>query len=431
MRQREVVVLGERVEEAVAREVAAPRLVLLGAAVEAVTQAQRLGIARMVVELGEHQRVAHRVFVGALRVEAEAREDAGVHRDDRRGVAEGVVVGEEEERLVLAQRAAQREAEDLLRKRCFLFLAGDRVGLHVWVVRRQLVGPVVAIGPAAQLVGARARERVDDGARRLAELGVELAGDHLELGDRVECKLPAGVGERVGVVAEPVDEEGVVGAVAARGGHGDGRLVAARPAAVEDSRGEEDEVGEAAVGDRELVDLAGGEGGPERAARRFHDRRVAFDRHRLLARAHLQAKVEAGLLADAQRDAGAHRGDEPGERRGDLVAAGGKRRQPVVAPRVAAGAAFDCGVGVARGDRRTGDGGAGRVLHAALDLGRRDLRLRYRCGAGEEQRDDDDTRAVYAHGDSLLAGVYTPRVALTQDCAATAAWAAGASIAGS
>ena len=225
----------------------------------------------------------------------------------------------EEVHFVLHNRPANRAAELVLL----------RIGLGQVVLRlKKILRPQILVveeleGAAMNLVRARLDHGVDDRARGAAELGVELAGEHLKFLRGVErhARLRAVVlTEIIVVVPRAVHQVAVVARIDAVGGQRVGtprRQVRGR----DDAGKQAGEVGEVARDARNVRQLFRADVAADLLRRDVDDRRLAGHRNRLFERAELELDVDGHLVADGQHDVAADEPLEALELRRDLILA--------------------------------------------------------------------------------------------------------------
>ena len=191
------------------------------------------------------------------------------------------------------------------------------------VLRRHVLVGVEVEHHAAERVGARLRHRVDDAAGRGAELGVELAGQELELLHRFDrrARLRAAVAAVEGVVVAGAVER-VVDVLRALAVDAD-RVGAERVGRDERRHARQRaQVGrEVAVDRRDVVQLLRRHDAADLLRRGVDERRLRRDRHLLLDAADLQRHVDRERLADLDADAAALVLLEAGQRRRHLIQA--------------------------------------------------------------------------------------------------------------
>ena len=276
-----------------------------------------------------------------------------------------------------------------------------------------LLGEVVALGHrlilieeesrAVERVGALLRYRVDDAARARSELGVELAGEQLELLHRfhryprlraavpvVEAVVVAGAVERVIHVPHvlAVHRHRIRAERIGRDRGGD----AGQQAQIR---------GEVAVDRGYVGELLRADAAAELLRRRVDDGRFGQDGHLLLDAAHLELHVDRLRASDFDAHALALVLLEAGQLRVDFV---GARRQRAHEERPV-GAADDLAEDAARFVARdNGDAGQHRALlvhDAAAELAR--ALLGECCGGCDQKRCDDD------HANRRLSSHESPR----------------------
>ena len=246
------------------------------------------------------QRVAERA-----RVAGEVALTLGGRRHQRGQVGRALLlqralVGAEEERPVLDDRAAERAAELLAVQAVVDAGREEVVGVHRRIAQ-------VAEAEAAEIVGARAGDGVDDRAGVAPVLGAEGVGLDRELLQGV------GIGHRVRAVAVVVvvrpAVHDVVGRIGARAVGRDaaragiGRAGGHIGAGIGDHAGNQRHQlrGIAAV-ERQFLDPLLVDDGLQRARHRVHRRADAADRHRFGQVADAQRDVEADLFAHPDDD---------------------------------------------------------------------------------------------------------------------------------
>ncbi len=227
---------------------------------------------------------------------------AGLDRDLR---AAAVVV-QEEEGLVLDDRAAQGGAEVVVG----VLRLGGREGRD----GGQAARPVEPVGAAAVLVRAALADEVDHAAAGAAELGRGVGGDDLELlqglgggeedhrVDQALVVVDAVVVVGVALLAHAVDGQGRAADFAVAEGLGVARGaagVAAGDAAV-DAGGQGGQLGEVAAVERQVLDLAGVDDRADGRGALVDDGRGAHHLDHLAHLAELEAQVEAGHVVDLQ-----------------------------------------------------------------------------------------------------------------------------------
>ena len=300
-----------------------------------------------------------------------------------------LVVGEEEERPVAHERAAQRGAR-LVAAEVRLPAAPRRRKR-----RRDRAPLAVVVRRAGQVVGPRLRDHVDEPAGRAAELrGGALAHHHQILdGVLVEGEggpLPAPLLAEEGVVeVGPVDDEVVEDAALPA----DVQLVAVRTLRDRRARGQQGQIQVVAAVARQRIDhvlldalRAGHVGGVDRP------RRLADDGHRL-GRHDPQLDVQVEHPPDPQDGALDALGPEPGGRRRDRQVVGAGRQQGARerARRLGLDRRQQIGLAVLDHDHRPGRRRPGRAADGAADhagggsgLGREIGRVR----KGQQRRQD-------------------------------------------
>ena len=293
------------------------------------------------------------------------------------------LVVREEEGLVLHHGAAGREAE-LVR-----VVEALRQSPRVLEELRRLE-PVVAVelpGAAVERVGAGLQGGAQHRAPRAPVLRPEGAGEHLDLGDRVDGRLDhiRGAAQEVDVARVVVDavEHVVVlagpRAVGRELQRGAGPLLRAGR-----SRAQAGERGVVPAVERQVLDRGRGDRLSHLAALGLEQRNLGRDLDRLLELSRLQADVHHRLLLEVQLDAAADRLPEAGRLHLDPVRADTDRSEDVGAvrpghPRQREGLAFV-------GDRDIGaaDHRPGRVLDRAQDGSR--VHLGQGRGPGQARR---------------------------------------------
>ena len=328
----------------------------------------------------------------ALQGAAERRVDECEQRRVDRAEAIGLlglpvdllVVGEEEEGLVADDRAAQRGAE-LVLPEIGAEAAGPAAGEAVGEIGREGVVLAEVVRRAAQPVGARLGDDVEEPAARPAELGVRAVGDDDEVLDRVEVER-----ERRALAAALLAEEGIVevGAVhrdvvvdAALAADAD--LVAVGALHDRHVRRERREVEDVAPVVRQSLHGLDAEPGG-RLRRRHVDRRLAR-LHRDVGELHrlrLEPELHLRRLAEPDQQPPANLGTEAERARRHVVGPErqqGRHHDAAVAGRHGPGVV---GVDVAQGHRRRGDRRPVRLQYrAAQHAGRR---LDLGCDIGSE-----------------------------------------------
>ena len=198
------------------------------------------------------------------------------------------LAGGEEERLVAPDRAAGREPP-LVARELGRVLAGDVRGVEAVVA-------VEVERAAAEAVGARAGDDVDDAALRAAELGLVAGGDDLELLDRVlRVALERAAVERVVVVGAVVDVGGRRRALA----EDREALVAHRVGTLGDAGHQRHQVFGVAGLERQRLDRELLDAGGDLAALDL-DQRPGADHVQLLGdRLELELRVDRDRLVDA------------------------------------------------------------------------------------------------------------------------------------
>ena len=198
------------------------------------------------------------------------------------------------------------------------------------IARGQTVRPVVGRRPPVEVVSARARDDVDDGAGGLAVLGRVRARKNLVFRDRVGGVVAAAVAERVLVVAHSVDQEGVAGCRSCRRPRSCvpsvtlGLMPGARNARLSKLRS----------GSGKLVDLPPRDRRADRALRRLDDRRVGLHGHRLRDPATLSAKSSVACWPISSCTPDRTSVAKPGEPTRELVRPDRQLHEPVEPGRV-------------------------------------------------------------------------------------------------
>ncbi len=279
-------------------------------------------------------------------------------------------------RLVLDDRTADRAAE--------------LTALGVGLVEVALLGEVVLRGPvgilpegegaAVKVVRSALGHRVDDGAGRAPELGVELVGDDLELLDGLDGgpRLRAGaLTDDIVVVVAAVQH--VVVAARIRSVHRN-RIRAERLGADarDDAREQADEADEVAIDRRQVDELAAADVAADFLGRDIDERRLGRHAHDFLDAADGELQIERRRLADFEADVAQPQLLESLQLGGDLVHTWRQAADEICSVRAADGLAeHPCRL-VLRDHRCPRHGGALRVNDLALDLGRSLLRERVR-----------------------------------------------------
>ena len=238
------------------------------------------------------------------------------------------------------------------------------------VLRRQVLVRIEVEQHAAECVGARLRDRVDDAAGRGAELGVELAGQELKLLHRFDrrSRLRAAVAavERVvvaGAVERVVD---VLRALAV-----DADRVRAEGVGRDERRHawQRAQVGrEVAVDRRDVVQLLRGDDAADLLRRGVDERRFRRDRDRLLDATERQADVNRRSLADLDAHGGALVFLEARQRRRQFVRARHQRDHRKRAVGAADRLAILARRFIGRNDGRSGQERALRVHDPAAQI---------------------------------------------------------------
>ena len=217
--------------------------------------------------------------------------------------------GDEPERFILYNRAANRAAVLIIRKRVLRL-----IGSVEEVARAQRVIAEVLEGAAVKLVGAGLGDDVDRRAGAAAKLGLRTAGDR-NLGQRIDRKDRDGTAPHAGlvdrrqvaiaVVHVGAVEQVVVGAAAiavqAEQSIGTRRFrrthrIACRP------RNQFEQLGKVTSVDRQLSHFGGGNRAARGVGSGFHQRHVGVDLNRFLHLAGGQSGVSARWRAHAYRD---------------------------------------------------------------------------------------------------------------------------------
>ena len=322
---------GALLERPVGRAVAA--VAALTAAVDVLLDRaivpQREPVRRVDVPVSFHDVRPSRIAGRNDRLDALVAPVVGNRQARRRAVVEAFDAGEIKQ-FARDDRAAEEPADPALtvgRRR----VQEDRhvVG-EVARVRRAVEAGILEEPVGAPLHGVRAaaRNHIQDGARRVPELGREPVGHHLEFLNpilRERLCLRAVELHRIG---RAVDKDVVL--VLMLPGR---RKSHRRPARGGDAWRQLGEIGEIAVDGRQVFDSRGID---ERAddVLRLDQRGLAGDVHVLLNRADAEHDVDFGLLPDAQHDVRAPRGGEAGELHHELVGPRREAGQKVVAGRL-------------------------------------------------------------------------------------------------
>ena len=290
-------------------------------------------------------------------------------------------VAQEEVRLALDERAAQRPAE-LVPVQLLLLLHEVVRGVE-HVVAHELEEPAVELAPSG--LGGDVQH-----AARLAELGRVRALLHLHFLQGVDGGLDVGAALVVVGHVHSVDLERELAAPHAADGRAVDEVRAdrhdARPARqARGPRGQAGQLVEAAAVQRQVDDLGVRHGMAERARLRVEQGRGGRHLHGLLQRAHLQIDVHAHGLPDGDHDGVDDDRLEPCQRDGHPVEAGvdrGHHVGPAIVGRHVRG--------LVGGQGRDGDVGSRhdgllRVPDGAHDAPRLDLRP---CRRGESHRQE-------------------------------------------
>ena len=243
---------------------------------------------------------------------------------------------------------------------------------------------------AVKLVGAGFYGDVDDASLEVAELGGGVAGDHLELLDRIHAGL---IGDHVGilvVVVHPVQQKVVsllavpvdIGPAARGGAQAVGE---AGGIDCGGAGGKQSELHEVASVERQVRIGGRSENVAHLRAFRLQLHSNSGDLHRLGYRADIHGQIEADPGVDFQIDAAAHRGVEAGSRERDFEIPGRQTRKRIdtfgVGFRIPRSAMID----VFRGDLGVHYSGAGRIGNGTGDTGTHFLGVR----AGSQDKKDD------------------------------------------
>jgi hypothetical protein len=254
-------------------------------------------------------------------------------------------------------------------------------------LRVQLLVAEELEGRAAELVGPRLGDDVDDAGGIAAVLGGVVVGDDAELLHRL------GVRRRVAGAAQA---GGVVAAVELKADAADLRLLGAvdrrqllgtaeRVGVVvaRDAAGDRQERVDIAIDERQIQHLVLADAARERRRAGLDERCIGDHRYDFLHRPGPERRVDARVAPDVEHDARLHEVLEAGEGDLDLVAADRQERQRVVALGVGDGRARLLRVDVGGGHCRAGNGGARVVLDVPQDRAGRRLGVQRR-GRGRQ-----------------------------------------------
>src|SRR6185503_4088523 len=305
-------------------------------------------------------------------------------RQARRRLVVETLDAAEEKDLVGDDRPAQVPAqpalvEDRRRREEDGRAAGEAPGVGRAVELRVLEE---SVGPSLERVGAAPRDDVQHGARRIAELGRESVGHHLEFLNPVLRKRLGLRPVELHRVGRAVDEDVVLVLMLAGGREPHGRSAGGAHAG-----GELGEIGEIPADRRQVFHALGVD---ERADHvlRLDQRRLPGDGHVFLDRPDFEREIQIGRLPDAQDDVGPFARSKSRELHRDLVGARRQARQKILAQLPG-----DADLRGVRLDLPDGHGGAGQ--HASLLVGhlaaqRREARLREAGSGGDDSEEDTE-----------------------------------------
>ena len=375
------------------------------------TTAQGRRRQRIQIEHGFDGRVDADVGEGAAdRDQAAASVGVGHGEDSRFGEAlRDAFVGDEEERLVAADRSAKAAA--------VLILGERRLRLRrvvEEVARVELAVPREFERRSVHDVGARPGDGVDDAAAS-SELRAVGVGQGLEFGDRLDAEGRAEHAGARGAVPE-IRDVGVVEQEGLPLGPASGHRIDGLPAEQrtgERHRGhggrQRDELGEVSAVQRQVGDLLLLNRRGHGARRGVHDRALAGDGDGLLDLSDRQREVDDVLAADAKGDPFVNDALKARKRRLHFIRADREIGRVVSTLLVGDDRLHD-----ARTDIPHLDGGAGHrrargVAHGAQDRRPDGLGLEPRPGRDRDERSDEDIRRdpsasvhVRHHGDQFF-----------------------------
>ena len=176
------------------------------------------------------------------------------------------------------------------------------------------------------MVGSRARDDREGAAGGAADLGVEPVRDDAELADRVLREARPREAESLVGEVDAVHHDRRLACVAAGPDHGSAADEAIAAALALHAGGDERELLEVAVGDRERLDLLGEDVGRRVGLDDVHQRRLRGHRD-LLGLCLLHRCVDPKRLADAEGEVLLDHRDETLELEAEGVGAGRKRRE--------------------------------------------------------------------------------------------------------